>query len=676
MKSVKLILIYICLTIIFLTGCTTEVNENDEIMEAENFIKVFSSKKFNGRLVGTSDNNQATQWISDKFHSIGLEPYFDNGYLHRYTQETYLPENQKHELVATFKDGKVKKYTYGEDFLEQNNVEVNILGSPVSVDIYSSNASDSILLLEDLKLFSDYYNKKGEFPSFKCILVKRENFKKTIVINDNAIPIIQVSKRLYDDLIKDLQCRLDIIFEFEPVQKQVYNVVGKISGKNSNEAIVLSAHFDHVGIAGNTVFQGALDNSSGVWVLLKLAEELKSFSDSNKIDRDIVICAFNGEESGRKGSQAFVEQIQNDYNHIININLDTFGAKGDKTLCVSGDSHVSRELLNAAEKFFKNRNFNCIIEENELTSDHISFSNKHLPSINIGQLKVDLIHTNLDTYDYIDYEFLQAIEKTILDFVKTYSKDELYSTINHSECTLKDERSDIITEEITDEDRIVLEMIDKESKILPFNKYKVIMVNNHQYVVSKNYEYFENIELVKSFYKDLNIPKTYNDYKLDSITIVDNFIPDIDISKIEINKEYERPMKIENISSIRLMYSKNEGTKPLGFSVSIIKNSNDTISDESLPKMSIEINGESYELIYDRNTKKIWRIRKTLSNDNNIYTIDMLRGMIITISNNDIQQAEVILSDLSIEDIEDVKTFIQSIKVNIWSNILKVSEKR
>ena len=59
--------------------------------------------------------------------------------------------------------------------------------------------------------------------------------------------------------------------------KTINNIVGKIEG-NSNNAIVISAHFDHIGIQDGKIIRGAIDNASGVAVLLDLAEILNNLS--------------------------------------------------------------------------------------------------------------------------------------------------------------------------------------------------------------------------------------------------------------------------------------------------------------------------------------------------------------------------------------------------------------
>jgi hypothetical protein len=89
------------------------------------------------------------------------------------------------------------------------------------------------------------------------------------------------------------------------------NVIGVIEGTNSklkDQYILLSSHFDHIGVRkGNdpdSIYNGADDNAAGTVTLLAIAKAIK---DSGlKPGRTIVFAAFSGEENGMKGSRYFV----------------------------------------------------------------------------------------------------------------------------------------------------------------------------------------------------------------------------------------------------------------------------------------------------------------------------------------------------------------------------------
>ncbi len=104
------------------------------------------------------------------------------------------------------------------------------------------------------------------------------------------------------------------------------NVIGVIEGADpvlKHEAIIIGAHLDGVGSPG-MVFPGALDNASGVAVLLGAARALAT-SDI-KPARSVVFAFFGGEECGLYGSKAYVEeQMWPKENTLFMINLDMVG---------------------------------------------------------------------------------------------------------------------------------------------------------------------------------------------------------------------------------------------------------------------------------------------------------------------------------------------------------------
>jgi Zn-dependent M28 family amino/carboxypeptidase len=87
------------------------------------------------------------------------------------------------------------------------------------------------------------------------------------------------------------------------------NVVGRLSGRRRPaEAVLLGAHYDHLGIgravAGDSIYNGALDNASGTAGMLAIAEAF--ISAGARPDRSVLFAAFGAEEAGLLGSAAFV----------------------------------------------------------------------------------------------------------------------------------------------------------------------------------------------------------------------------------------------------------------------------------------------------------------------------------------------------------------------------------
>ena len=113
------------------------------------------------------------------------------------------------------------------------------------------------------------------------------------------------------------------------------NILGVIPGTRvTDKYIVVTAHYDHVGMNGGQIFNGADDNASGVATLLELAARLKAAPP----EHSVLIVALDGEERGLLGAKHFVEAPPVPLSSIVlNINYDmTARAETDGKLWVTG----------------------------------------------------------------------------------------------------------------------------------------------------------------------------------------------------------------------------------------------------------------------------------------------------------------------------------------------------
>lgn len=120
--------------------------------------------------------------------------------------------------------------------------------------------------------------------------------------------------------------RIQSAVRTEPVESQ--NVIGVIMGSDPvrrSEYVVLSAHIDHLGkaksVEGDSVFNGAMDNASGIAWLLETAYKLKVSGLRPK--RSLIFVAVTGEEKGLQGSRYFAAKPGVPGARIVaNINMD------------------------------------------------------------------------------------------------------------------------------------------------------------------------------------------------------------------------------------------------------------------------------------------------------------------------------------------------------------------
>lgn len=202
--------------------------------------------------------------------------------------------------------------------------------------------------------------------------------------------------------------------------KTVQNIVGYIKGKDTEKAIIVSAHFDSLGIKDGKIHRGALDNASGVAALIEVAKKLKTASVENPFESTIIFCAFNGEEQLYMGSTAFVNQSQSKswYKNMYNINIDSIGAKNGGDYVFPNDSKYSIKLYDYSIKTSMNKNSIDLAETNQTLGSHRSFEKVKRPNITISQENFrEWVNKPIDTPDILDYKQIEKIASALSDFI-------------------------------------------------------------------------------------------------------------------------------------------------------------------------------------------------------------------------------------------------------------------
>jgi hypothetical protein len=112
------------------------------------------------------------------------------------------------------------------------------------------------------------------------------------------------------------------------------NLVGVVRGtRMPDRYIVLSAHYDHLGVRNGTVYPGADDNASGTSAVVAIAAWLKA----HPLGHSVIIALFDGEEGGLRGSRAFVADPPVPLDKIVaNVNLDMVGRNVNGELYAAG----------------------------------------------------------------------------------------------------------------------------------------------------------------------------------------------------------------------------------------------------------------------------------------------------------------------------------------------------
>ncbi|MBS6184817.1 MAG: M28 family peptidase [Clostridium celatum] len=226
----------------------------------------------------------------------------------------------------------------------------------------------------------------------------------------------------------------------EENNNKVNNIIGVIKGKNSSKAVVISAHLDHVTVRERigetsssedskikvTKIEGAIDNASGIAVLLESAKDLTKYYKNEKPEHDIIFAAFNAEELGLIGSSKFVEEFKGNYEDWYNINIDCVGMKGNEGLAVKNTSPLCEELYDDfIEVLDKDKVYYEMVpyarnEDGRIvgSSDHMSFRRGNDASLVIGQDGiVGIVHSESDNMSIVDFELIESIKDALVDFI-------------------------------------------------------------------------------------------------------------------------------------------------------------------------------------------------------------------------------------------------------------------
>ena len=186
---------------------------------------------------------------------------------------------------------------------------------------------------------------------------------------------------------------LDVAFANSVQHLESENVLGLLKGhdaKGETEFVVLSAHWDHLGIGpkvdGDSIYNGAEDNASGTADLLAVA---RAAADAPRLRRSLLFAFVTAEESGLLGSQYLAEHpVVPLTQTVANLNLDGGNLLGRvKDLNVLGDTKSTlgpqlatrlqpRGIKIVPEAFPERGAF--------YRSDHFMFAKAGVPSISIG----------------------------------------------------------------------------------------------------------------------------------------------------------------------------------------------------------------------------------------------------------------------------------------------------
>ena len=382
------------------------------------YLKILSDSSFYGRGYINNGSNLAAEFLKNEFRKIGLKKP-KQGYLQEfgirvntYPEELKIRFNEQ-ELISGY-DFIVNPRTgsssgnYPTRYLDSTyfQAEASVLnGDTVAIiDMDGIDSPDEVGHLFDFK---------QETLKTKPIVLLEE--KLTWSVGQQAATNVELN------VLKTSISKSDSIVEVEVKNEMkdvtVANVVGYIPGKRSDSTVVLTAHYDHLGMMGSAIFPGASDNATGTSMLLDLA----NYYSSNRPEFTTWFIAFAGEEAGLVGSKFFVDHPLFELNQVkLLINLDLMGSASDGIAVVNGKKYPS--LIDDLSDINTKDNLvdRIKVRGQAANSDHYWFAESGVPAIFIYTMgNIKAYHDVHDNPKVVDWARYPEVFNLITKFIST-----------------------------------------------------------------------------------------------------------------------------------------------------------------------------------------------------------------------------------------------------------------
>lgn len=206
------------------------------------------------------------------------------------------------------------------------------------------------------------------------------------------------------------------------------NFVGQIKGKNSPDRyIIVTAHYDHVGINRGEIYNGADDNASGTAALFAIA----SYFKKHQPNHSLIFVAFDAEEKGLVGSRYFVANLPvKKESVLLNINMDMI-SRNDKGELYATGTFENPQLKPVLEAVQKKAGVKLLLGHDDPKlgrddwtnqSDQGSFHREKIPFIYFGVEDHKDYHRPTDDFANIQPEFYVRAVETIIEAVRGFDK--------------------------------------------------------------------------------------------------------------------------------------------------------------------------------------------------------------------------------------------------------------
>ena len=409
----------------------------DEMMAHISFL---ASDELGGRDTPSPGLEQAAVYLEEAFRSAGLEPAGDDGsFVQRWTfEQKSLRENEVAVEITSGESTEILEHAV--DFFVLPSADEVVSGSveflgPISVllgDSIPESTGRIAMVTTPPSMGMEILlaaRAAAESGATGLVLVLDPQLPPEVIsmvagqingsgLPDQPVPTVGVTWSVAQQIVARAGADLEALLSAheaegvvaDPIQLEgpeltirtprdveistPPNVVGLLRGSDPELAetyVILTAHFDHVGIGeanaeGDSIYNGADDDASGTAVLIEAAQAFKALPRSP--GRSVVFLAVSGEEKGLLGAAHFAEEPTVPLSGIVaNINLDMIGRNAPDTLIAVGQEFTS---LGDLSKTIASHHPEIGLtiapdpdpsEQAFFRSDHLVFVKKDIPAI-------------------------------------------------------------------------------------------------------------------------------------------------------------------------------------------------------------------------------------------------------------------------------------------------------
>ncbi len=351
--------------LIALSQRTVEKTDQSPVGKLKRDIAYLASDSLEGRMAGTRGETMAADYIEARFRELDIDPYKSSKYKWDFT----IKDGKKVGSKAYFKLNETK-LQIGVDVIPMpyGNGD-RILGAALPF----VDEADNVWLISMKSIKADASSSPFKLLYEKAKECIRDGATAVIFYNDMdatkdiniinhpkyetlSVPIVTINYKSFLNAIKPNMKKdwihVDAKLGYEDASLTAKNVVAMIDNK-APFTIVMSAHYDHLGVNG-VIYNGANNNASGVASLLALAEMIKI---NGLKQYNYLFIAFSGSKFNHQGAVSFLqENTKSTGSYCCMIDLNMLGRfnKLVKSLFITGvgTSQTWGELLQKNNKAF------------------------------------------------------------------------------------------------------------------------------------------------------------------------------------------------------------------------------------------------------------------------------------------------------------------------------------